>query len=848
MSTDKVLGTIGALNTLVENFPMSILDLHKGKTYTSIFDFLMDVLVACGVPLNEAVEWLLEKIFSVELNLEGGLDNLQDIIARTNFKTEDSEFLNALEYSIKGVLMTLLSSTFGCSSIPVLPSKYMDYPNPDIFEKNENSNRLVLWKNSVYPITLDIPVRIIDPMGMLEITPTTTEGRVFYDIEGIDLYYKKVSATTISSKQILTSYGYKTTKNVNISVNIEKNENNKTYLFLTSDDKLPEKLLIKVEYLDGRGNNLLTWETSINIAKLESEDKLLISDSNISRIINIKINGKLGTYKIHGGINCNLINNSGGIYDYLFENVVWSNSSILGSSNDGVGIEINDEELDEPVDSYDDFNENESKFSYSANTDKSYRYELTEEKPKNFRRAVRVYNIPSEVTEKSPELIVIYKGDKLNDLYKTYDMNAFIWYTMNKSLSHTQREINYTMWDSRLSAKKKGYQNLYSEWYATKSGATGEFKYYNDKSISKDDVFYPILQLKKSPFNLYNINVCFPAQRYYKPNFREKKITQDSGGTFNLSFNSSIYKFNWDYLKSINIFKPKILLTGFVNYLTGGVLYEASTANFNITRNIIKAKLSSAVKNIIEADDMEVEDCYTMFSNDEFNTMLNDMLLSRYNMSQYNGNINKTKTHDVDSYYGMIDSVNLSTSRSESVTKITKLIDEVFLKPGEESSIEYGFESNINTSELFKKLMWAITMPIVESLFTPQVMLLLIINMNLTGVVDVKNFGNNDFSAILNLLFNKIMGMLKSIIKFIKDLIVQLLFNFILKYILPLISKWMLALSLEKLNNWLTILTAALQCLPLFKFNLNKENNMDDVNYADIIEKNIISTPEASSC
>ena len=74
------------------------------------------------------------------------------------------------------------------------------------------------------------------------------------------------------------------------------------------------------------------------------------------------------------------------------------------------------------------------------------------------------------------------------------------------------------------------------------------------------------------------------------------------------------------------------------------------------------------------------------------------------------------------------------------------------------------------------------------------------------------------------------------------------MFNFILKYILPLISKWMLALSLEKLNNWLTILTAALQCLPLFKFNLNKENNMDDVNYADIIEKNVISTPEASSC
>ena len=51
--TDKVLGQIAAMSTFIENFPMSILDMMQGKTYTSIFDFMIDVLVACGVDIND---------------------------------------------------------------------------------------------------------------------------------------------------------------------------------------------------------------------------------------------------------------------------------------------------------------------------------------------------------------------------------------------------------------------------------------------------------------------------------------------------------------------------------------------------------------------------------------------------------------------------------------------------------------------------------------------------------------------------------------------------------------------------------------------------------------------------
>jgi hypothetical protein len=68
-STDKVLGTISAIDTFLENFPMSLLDMSKGKTYTSIFDFMIDVLVACGVNVEDIIQRLLKKCMDLKRRL-----------------------------------------------------------------------------------------------------------------------------------------------------------------------------------------------------------------------------------------------------------------------------------------------------------------------------------------------------------------------------------------------------------------------------------------------------------------------------------------------------------------------------------------------------------------------------------------------------------------------------------------------------------------------------------------------------------------------------------------------------------------------------------------------------------
>jgi hypothetical protein len=216
--------------------------------------------------------------------------------------------------------------------------------------------------------------------------------------------------------------------------------------------------------------------------------------------------------------------------------------------------------------------------------------------------------------------------------------------------------------------------------------------------------------------------------------------------------------------------------------------------------------------------------------------MLEEMILSKYNINNFDNNFNDVKEHDINYYIALIDSFNASANKEESISKMTRLVNEVITTTNEESSIDYNINitSNIN-GELLNKLLWAIAYPIIESLFTPQVMLLLIINMHLMGIVKIDNFANNDLTIIMNLLLNKILGLTKSIIIFIKEKIIELLLKLYSQKIAPLLIKTAAALAKEKIDDWLIILTAALKCLPRFKFNKkNIINNIDDVNYADI--------------
>ena len=114
------------------------------------------------------------------------------------------------------------------------------------------------------------------------------------------------------------------------------------------------------------------------------------------------------------------------------------------------------------------------------------------------------------------------------------------------------------------------------------------------------------------------------------------------------------------------------------------------------------------------------------------------------------------------------------------------------------------------------------------------------------GMVKIEDAFNQDFTKIVNVLMNKIFGLMKSIIIFIKDKIVELLLTFLYEKLLPLLIKYELILLLERIEYWLTILKAALACLPRFKFKFNKViGSIDSVDYADIVSTQ--DTPESTA-
>ena len=138
-------------------------------------------------------------------------------------------------------------------------------------------------------------------------------------------------------------------------------------------------------------------------------------------------------------------------------------------------------------------------------------------------------------------------------------------------------------------------------------------------------------------------------------------------------------------------------------------------------------------------------------------------------------------------------------------------------------------------------------MPIIESLFTPQVMLLLMTNYIMTGLIKIDEFGNADLTMILNILLNNVLGLLKIIVRFVIDLIIELLMEFFYEKVLPLLVKYKLAIELEKVNRWLEVLAIALACIPRLDFLKKKKiiSTIDEVNYADIT--NVQNIPENNS-
>ena len=410
-----------------------------------------------------------------------------------------------------------------------------------------------------------------------------------------------------------------------------------------------------------------------------------------------------------------------------------------------------------------------------------------------------------------------------NTLYKSKDLNAFLWYVLNRGSEMTQTEKNKMMWDSRIAENKdasyvRDTSEKWNAWYESKKTNMddGEWRFAADgmEPSKLEDPLHPIMQFYVNGLSgERTVNLLFSRQSF-------------DGKT--------IYKFNKDYLRNIRIFSPRVIIANMINsLLNGNVLGSLGISmNYSVEKNLIEAEIDKIITRAIEEDDITVSDCFFTFSNDDYNNMLEEMERQRYGGKELNSETAPSIKIEDGLGLDMLNQINSTATNHEKITTLTRTVFDISAIPGKDASIEISdkFMFNYN-NEWLNDVIHALVKPLVMSLLSPKVMLLFMINLSVMGMINISDV--KGFEDIVKIIYRKIMGAILSIIQYIKMKIILFLFDMFEKLITPLIEKYMVIVLNEKLISWKNLLMEGRICLPSFKPK-TVISEIDDVNYADI--------------
>jgi hypothetical protein len=287
----------------------------------------------------------------------------------------------------------------------------------------------------------------------------------------------------------------------------------------------------------------------------------------------------------------------------------------------------------------------------------------------------------------------------------------------------------------------------------------------------------------------------------------------------------TVYEFNFDYIMSLKLFDAKVLVSLLLDY----------TMNLGIGQSHQEGRetMKEIVKNIISVDDTELYDCFYTFDNTRY-----DALLRRTEEK-------RAKRHDesaIDEILSILNEYNETSELHEQIDILQRTITQasVTISEGTDDVDKVNFEFNFVIG-LIENLLSAI----MSALFTPKVLMVLMVNQEIMGNVG-ETFSIKD-------LMRTMKSIIISIIQEVKDLILQELIKLALKYLEPIVGSMTTILTAEQLQNYTSAIQDIINNYPILWFQLgNKyvDTKLDTVDYADIdttydVERD---TPKTNNC
>ena len=284
----------------------------------------------------------------------------------------------------------------------------------------------------------------------------------------------------------------------------------------------------------------------------------------------------------------------------------------------------------------------------------------------------------------------------------------------------------------------------------------------------------------------------------------------------------TVFEFNYDYVMSIKLFDAKVLAHSLMESVLNTNL--GIGVNMGIKHQEGTETIKEIIKNILERDDSEINDCYYTFDNAKYDSLLRKAEEKRARQQRF-GNV----THEI----GMFDSVNNILNEYDANAELHQQIDvlhraitqaAVTVSEGVPDSNKFDVEFNF----IFD-LIEALTTAIVNGILSPKVLMLLEVNQKIMGGTWEK-FTMKD-------LLEALRSIIVAIIKEIRDLVIQELLKLVLKVLEPIIQTIAAILLREQLESYADAILEIIRNCPFiwFRFgNQYQDTKLDTVDYADI--------------
>jgi len=284
----------------------------------------------------------------------------------------------------------------------------------------------------------------------------------------------------------------------------------------------------------------------------------------------------------------------------------------------------------------------------------------------------------------------------------------------------------------------------------------------------------------------------------------------------------TVFEFNYDYVMSIKLFDAKVLAHSLMESVLNTNL--GIGVNMSIRHQEGTETIKEIIKNILETDDSEINDCYYSFDNTKYDSLLRKAEEKRARQQRF-GNV----THEI----GMFDSVNDILNEYDANAELHQQIDvlhraitqaAVTVSEGVSDRDKFDVEFNF----IFD-LIEALTTAIVNGILSPKVLMLLEVNQKIMGGTWEK-FTMKDLIEALRVI-------IVAIIKEIRDMVIQELLKLVLKVLEPIIQTIAALLLREQLESYADAILEIIRNCPFiwFRFgNQYQDTKLDTVDYADI--------------